>query len=286
MSDSFMPDEVKDALARNGIVFDIFNPIAGLVAMQSKALELDGIITGSKESKDETKVSTHPFDVAAAKNKKAAAIAADLVKAFLAACDVSITKTPHVAWHLAQLDDGVAKFFTQEVQYFRFKTEPKKPVTSGSKLDEMRNDRKVLTQQLRTMFTGQPGYAKLTVKDDEGNDTFVFVQDSEDKCGIKLPNLQGGGVKSGDSSTGKYGDLKGKTSTYTIDGKTYPAGTDYQDIMRVVFTGTDRVGKKAGDLFGPIDAARKAQGTNDTTEVTVEINGHTVIYRENRPEKK
>ena len=281
-NDSFLAEEVRDALARNGIAFDILNPAPGIVAMQAKALELDALITGSKASKEETKVSSHPFDVAAAKNKKAAAVAAELVKAFLTACEVQIVKTPHVAWHLAQLDDGVAKFFTQEVQYFRFKAEPKKPVNIANKGDEMRADRKILTQQVRQFLVSMPGLATITVKDEEDKDVFLLIHDEEG--GVKLPNLQGGGVKSGESTTGKYGGLK--SGFYVIDGKTYPIGTDYQDIMRVVFTGTDRIGKKAGDLFDPIDAARKAQGTNDTSEVTVEINGHTVTYKENRKEAK
>lgn len=259
LSDMFPPE-----MQKYGLTFDFSKANDSVVALVAQCWAINSEIEAAKTSDDDANKVTHPFDVKASKDKKAAAIAAELLKAFIAACDVAISKNKNVSYHLAQTDSTVTAYLTSEMQYYRFKESPAKPVTSGNKLDELRNDRKVLTQMARKLLENFPILA---------NDERLV----KDGGKVKLPNLQGAGVRGADIPTGRY--AKYKQTLWTIDGVSFPKGTDPRDLVRAIWKGTDRVGRKPADIFGPIDEARKAN-TDKTAVITVVINSKTVTYQE------
>jgi len=258
-------------MAKHGLTFDFAAPADSIVAMVAKVWDINAQIEAAKsDDSGDSKVANHPFDVKASKDKNAAQIANDLIVAFIAQCDLAIGKNKHVAWHLAQTDSTVTQYLTSEMQYWRTKTAPAKPANSGSKLDEMRQDRKVLTQMARQLLETFPQLAtdERFVRDDKGN--------------VKLPNLQGAGVRSADTAVGRY--AKYRQTKWTVDGETFAVGTDPRDLVRAIWQGAERIGKKPSDIFGPIDEARKNVKPGDL--VTITIDGKIVTYQEVEQDKK
>lgn len=267
MSDSLFPPE----MAKYELSFDFATPADSIVTLVAKVWEINSQIEAAKtDDSGEAKVANHPFDVKASKDKKAAEVAQELINAFIAQCDIAIGKNRNVAWHLAQTDSTVTQYLTSEMQYWRIKAAPAKAPTSGSKLDELREDRKVLTQLARKLLDTFPQLAtdERFVRDDKGN--------------VKLPNLQGAGSRSADTPTGRY--AKYRQTIWTIDGKKFPIGTDPRDLVRAVWQGAERVGKKPSDLFGPIDEARKTVKSGELVSVT--INNLVVTYQEVEQDKQ
>ena len=262
-TDNPMADLFPPEMTKYGLSFDFANAGESVKALIAQCWKLDTEIKAATESKDDSadKV-VHPFDVKAQADKSAAKVAADLLSAFLTQCDTAIAKNRNVAWHLAQNDSAVTAYLTSEMQYYRFKDTPSKPVTTGTKLEEMREDRKVLTQTARKFLEAFPMLLAVVEKDENGKP--------------KLPNLQGAGNRAADTPTGRY--ARYKQTIWTIDDKTFPVGTDPRDLVRAIWQGTDRVGKAPKDLFEPIDKARKDAKPGD--KVTVTVNGHVVSYHE------
>jgi hypothetical protein len=251
---------------KHGLAWDWQDVGKSITDLVSKVWELDAAIQAAKVSTDASvKVANHPYDVKAAKDQAAAKVAADLVKAFTTACTVAIDKNRNVAYHLSNIDPSPSAWFTTEVQYFRLKTSPGKPATSGSKLDDLRSDRKVLTQSARNLLETMPILSTVP----------GLPMESPGK--VKLPNLQGAGVRSADTPTGRH--AKYRQTIWSVDDVTFPIGTDLRDIVRAIWSGPDRVGKKAADLINPIDAERKKVADKNAT-ITVELNGKTVTYKE------
>lgn len=252
-------------MAKYGLTFDFANASDSFTALVAQCWSIHNDIESAKSTdSDASKAVTHPYDIKASKDKKAAEIAADLIKSFVAASDAAIGKNKNVAYHLAQTDSTLTQYLTSEMQYYRFKEAPAKPVTSGNKLDEMREDRKVLTQTARKFLEAFPMLA---------NDSRLVKEDGK----VKLPNLQGAGVRAADTPTGRY--AKYKQTVWSVDGKKFPEGTDPRDLVRAIWSGTDRVGKKPTDVFDPIDAARKVAEDKNAV-VTVTLNGKEVTYQE------
>lgn len=264
---SLFEPEVQAVFDRHGFEFDFMKANDSAVTLVALAWKLNSEIEEAKPNSETAKAATHPYDVKASKDKKAAAVAADIIKGFIAACDAAISANKNVAWHLAQADDTATAYLTSEMQYWRFKTAPAKPVTSGTKLDELRNDRKVVTQKARDLLEAMPILAK---------DERLVIKDGK----VALPNLQGAGVRSGDNPTGRNAKwLKG--TIWTIGGVIFPNGTDPRDLVRAIWIGTDRVGKKPSDIFSVIDAERaKLPSINAPADITVTINGVEVRYQE------
>jgi hypothetical protein len=262
--ESMFPPE----MAKYNLEFDFMNPVDSVVKLVQTVWSINEQIDAAKESDSEkAKVATHPYDVKASKDSAAAKQAQSLINAFIAACDAAIAKNANVAWHLAQTDSTVTQYLTSEMQYWRSKADPKRPVTSGSKLDELREDRKVLTQLTRQILSTFVPVANALMNDDR-------VEKEDGK--IKLPNLQGSGTRNPDVVTGRH--AKYRQTKWTIGNEEFPIGTDPRDLVRAIWTGAERVGKKPSDLFEPIDKARKNAKPGEV--VTIKLNGKQVTYQE------
>lgn len=267
LADMFPPE-----MQKYGLTFDFMNAGDSIVAIVAMCWQINADIESAKNSATDSKVATHPYDVKASKDKGAAEVSANLIKAFVAACDAAITKNKNVAYHLAETDNSLTAYLTSEKQYYRFKAAPAKPAIAGTKLDTLRHDRKVLTQKARELIETFPILA---------NDPRLVKEDGK----VKLPNLQGAGAKSGDNPTGKHAKWS-KDTIWIIDGTKYPIGTDPRDLVRAIWSGVERVGKKPSDIFSVIDAERAKLKLNAPADITVEINGKSVTYREVKSESK
>jgi hypothetical protein len=261
---SFFPPE----LAKYGIEWDFMKLNDSFVALVATCWMIQSQIEAAKKesASDTVKVATHPYDVKASKDKKAAAKAAELLKAFIAACDAAISTNKNVAWHLAETDSAVTAYLTSEMQYHRFKESPAKPATAGTKLDELRKDRYVLTNLAKMFVGGQPLLA---------NDPRLILEDGK----VKLPNLQGaGGGNTSNVPTGRGAGYK--RATWIIDGKKYPIGTDPRELVRVIWVGIERVGKKPSDIFDVMTAKVKAEKLTlkQRENMTFTINGKVIQY--------
>jgi hypothetical protein len=263
---SLFEPEVQVVFERHGFEFDFMKANDSAVTLVALAWKLNAEIEAAKSGDSETvKAATHPYDVKASKDKKAGAIAADIIRGFIAACDSAISANKNVAWHLAQSDSDAAAYLTSEMQYWRFKTAPAKPVTSGTKLDELRNDRKVITQKARDLLEAMPILAK---------DERLVIKDGK----VALPNLQGAGVRNSDTPTGRH--AKWGNTTWNIDGVIFPKGTDPRDLVRVIWPGLERVGKKPSDIFNVIEeiVKRDKLTLEQRKHMEFDINGHHIIF--------
>lgn len=269
---SFFPPEMK----KYGLEMDFAKLNDSVVALVTKCWEIDKAIKAASESKsDSVKVATHPYDVKAKRDKSAESISAELIKAFVAACDLAITKNKNVAWWLAESDSAVTAYLTSEMQYYRVKEAPAKPAIAGTKLDTLRNDRKVLVKLAQMLFNGQPLL----------NNDKRFTAEMKDAGKVKLPNLQGAGVKNTDTPIGRNAGFR--NGTWTIDGVTFPINTEARDLIRALWSGVDRVGKQAKDVYDPIaERIKKGKLTfKDQNEgVTVTINDKEVTFKSAKSE--
>jgi len=265
MSIGLFSPETVEIMAKYGLEFNPMDMGASVRSIQDKAWEIQSLIESAKDSQSETvKVANHPYDVKASTDKSAMAVAANLMKGFLTACEAAIDKNPNVAYALKELGDAITGYFQEEVTYRRLKAAPTKAPTSNSQMDVLYDDRKVLVKAVQGLILGMP----------------MLTEACEMKDGkVKLPNLQGaGGSKKSDAPTGRYAKWSGKSVKWIIDGTEYPGDTHWSDLLRLIWQGADRVGKKASDLFDPIDKARK-KTKSDTEPVTVTINKHEVTYQ-------
>lgn len=264
---NFFPPE----MAKYGLTFDFTKLNDSFVELVGKCWEIDKAIKAASESKsDSVKVATHPYDVKAKRDKKAEVISADLIKAFVAACDAAISKNKNVAWHLAESDSAVTAYLTSEMQYYRIKESPAKPAIAGTALDTLRNDRKVLTKLAQMLLNGQP----LLSNDKR------FTAEMKEAGKVKLPNLQGAGTKASDSPTGRNAGFR--NGTWTIDGVTFPINTESRDLIRAIWSGVDRVGKSAKDVYNPIDDKVKKDNLTFAQRnegVTITLNGKEVTFK-------
>ena len=262
--DLFSPETVS-VMAKYGLVFDPMDMGGSVRSIQDKVWTIQASIEAAKEGNSEAvKVANHPYDVKASKDKKAAEIASALVSEFLAKVDAAITKNASVAYALNEVKDAVTGYLTEEVNHWRMKAAPTKPVSSGSQLDTLYDERKVLVKAVQGLLLGMPNLANA-LESENGK--------------VKLPNLQGaGGSKKADAPTGRYAKWQSKSVRWSIDGVEYPGDTHWSDLLRIIWQGADRVGKKAADLFEPIDAARK-KAKDDKAKVTVTITGKVVTYQ-------
>ena len=273
MSGLFEP-EVQAVFDRHGFEFDFMKANDSAVTLVALAWKLNSEIEAAKSSdSDSVKAATHPYDVKAKRDKKAEVIAHDIIVDLIATCDAAIAKNKNVAWWLAQSDGDASAYLTSEMQYWRVKEAPHKAPTSGTKLDELRNDRKVITQKARDLLEAMPILAK---------DERLVIKDGK----VALPNLQGAGVRNSDTPTGRH--AKWGNTTWNIDGVTFPKGTDPRELVRVIWVGIERVGKKPSDIFNVIeDIVKRDKLTLDQRKhMEFDINGHHIIFDLNSGEDK
>lgn len=234
-----------------------------------KAVEVKAAKTG------ETVV--HPFDAKATKDKVAAGKAAKILSDFLASIADVCENEPHVAYWLAQDIKGVSQFLTSEVQYARRVTDRKAPVAKreGSN-DSKRADRKELVVFLRTLYGMVPALQSVEM---EG----VRVKDGT----IELPSLKGRANGSTSDSALPTGRYAGAYSTlWTVDDESFPLGSDPLLVIRTIWTGKDRVGKKLADLWDAFDKAGGSKATGEGKTVTLKLNGKTVTGRKPAEEEE
>lgn len=245
------------------------------VQIYKKVWEVDADIKKASEVTDDTPKVVHPFDTKSASNKAAKKVADELLTNFLTAVDVAITKDAAVAYHLSQSIGNVSAYLTSEVQYYRHKMGEPKPTSNTGNVDELKLDRKELVEFLRMFHETFPA-----LKDDEKVKSAVKYEDGK----LALPSIRGRASQTGESDvpTGRYaGRYK---QVWTVDGKTFPAGTDPREILRTIYVGPQRVGKKlTTDLWDLVDKA-KGKDHKMGDDITVKINGHDVKVSEVKEE--
>ena len=269
--------KVSDVLTRYGLTFDFADFGGSVISMYDACWAIDAEIKKAREDKSESvKVASHPYDVKAKEDKAAAQIAHNLVSAFTNAVSVAITKNANVAWHLSELP--ISQWITQELQYRRLQEQPNRAPTSGSKLEQLYEDRKELKQQLDKLFAAaiQLKDLKRTVQNEQGEEVEEFVFRRNEKGDIDLPTLQG---RTGVTEVPTGRDAKRLQEYWFIDGKPVEKGTPIREIVRMVWSGIDSVGKKNADITDPIDAARKKWKKGTAPEVTVTINKKKITNR-------
>lgn len=217
---------------------------------------------------------TPAYDKAAATDSKAKAEARKLVNAYLAAVEKATTANPNVAYWLADIGKAISQFTTSEVNFYRWQTDkasdtPKVNAPSGvAEINSDRKDTVTLAKKLLGLFDDSI-IADLSAIDashseDKGYRPLV------DKGKVNLPNIQG---RTGDSDSpaGKFASLS--FMVFTVNEETFPVGTDSRVVLRSIFSGADRIGKRPGDLY---DAMVKANNGN-----TPKVAGETVEFKLN-----
>lgn len=262
-----MSDFMPECLARYGITPSLADPTGSVKALHKLAWELDAKIKSASEAAATStgeKV-TPEFDKRAQKDKKAENRAAQMVTAILTMIETAVTENPNVAYWLAENDKSITQFNTSELQFHRWQADKVAGIKHSAANDAvaaMKSDRrdvvsftKKLTGLLPTVMDELP---TTMVKKNKGGQTVVH-----------LPNIQGRGAGGEtDSPAGKFASLS--FMVFTVDGETFPIGTDSRIVLRSIFTGTDRIGKRPGDLY---DAMLAANGGN-----TPKVTGATVNF--------
>lgn len=258
--------------------------VGTMQALHSLAWKLDKDIKSAQSGNSSTEKVTPAFDKQAASDMKAKATARKLVSAYLAAIEKETTANPNVAYWLSEIGKSVTQFTTSEVNFYRWQTDKTSGVKVSANADAvaaMKSDRRDVVsfaKKLLTLLTDTVD--ELAKVDSENNNVEGYrpltKKGKDGKPQIDLPNIQGRGSGTDtDSPAGKFASLS--FMVFTVNDETFPVGTDSRIVLRSIFTGAERIGKRPGDLY---DAMIKANGGNtpkqagDTVEFT--LNGKKV----------
>src|ERR1700741_3121757 len=193
---------------------------------------------------DDTEKVVHPWDVKATGDKSAKKIANDLLENSMTASNAAIEKNQNVALHLREAMSNVQAYFSSEVTYYRHRHgDGGKKVTGNT--DKMRADRKELVEFARKLWDTFP-----TLASDEKVTAVAKFEDGK----LSLPSIRGRASQTGDSDvpTGRYAGYY--KTVWNVDGNEFPVGTDPREVLRTVYVGTERIGKKlSSDLFDLLD---------------------------------
>lgn len=246
-------------LSKYGIEVSLMDATPGVKALCAKAWELDQAVKNMAAAQSAASDPNAPkvvpvYDKAAKGNEEAEMIARTLVRKFIQSCAEAIEDNNDVAYWLAELDKEAAQFNTTELQFFRWQADkqaaPVKPANEA--LNELRTDRKELVQFAKKLAGLVPTVVDELVEDKEA---VRFVKKGKNGWELSLPNIQGRGA--GDAETtspvGKFASLS--YMQWCVDDETFPVGTDSRIILRAIFTGADRTGKRPADLYDAMMAA-------------------------------
>lgn len=228
--------------------------------------ELDTQIKDAGKSDSSVK---SPYDTAAEKDKVAEKEAADKLHSIISDVAAWIDEKPSRAFHLGNGSKIFSQFVTEEVRYARRRSERDLPADKRSDSEAIkRSDAKVLIGFAGQLWNMAPALAdeqkagKLSAN--------VKVKDGK----LDLPRIRESASNGSVPTQGRY--VKLYSLLWSVDGESFPIGTDPATILREIFTGASRVGAKIGDLWEPFDKQGVSQlKPGQSLEAT--INGHKVV---------
>jgi hypothetical protein len=250
--------DVEPNLMDLGATFDTIYKLVWKLDAEIKSVETAGSNEGTQPA----------YDQKAAKNSEAKKIADELLVSILANMAAEIEYDPAVAYHLSAGIKEVSQFLTGEVQYARRVADRALPAAKRSDVNDVkRGDRKELVVFLRNLFeTFTPLQAAVpsTNKTSDGK--------------LKLPSLKGRASSTSETAnpTGRYARVY--SVVWSVDDETFPFGSDPLLIVRTLWTGAERVGKKLADLHDPFDKAG-GMSMKPGESVQFRVNGKTVTAK-------
>lgn len=265
-----MSDFMPECLARYGVTPSLTDPTGSVLALHKLAWELDAKIKSASEAQanSTTEKVTPEFDKAAQKDKKAENRAAQMVTAILTMIETAVTENPNVAYWLAESDKSITQFNTSELQFHRWQTDKVAGIKQSATNDAvagLKSDRRDVVSFTKRLTGLLPTVMDELVKSNPD----MVKKNKGGQSVVNLPNIQGRGAGGEtDSPAGKFASLS--YMVFNVDGETFPIGTDSRIVLRSIFTGTDRIGKRPGDLY---DAMLAANGGN-----TPKNTGDTVTF--------
>ena len=192
----------------------------------------------SKPVADGEKV-VSPYDKAASADITSKSDVAEWLAEFTEKLASFVDEQPNRAYWLSEQFKSVSQFVTGEVHYARRKSEKSIPVAQRSNAADMkRADIKTLATICRNFYNSIPALAAAVDAklNDKGE---LSVPTVRERQASEIP------------TSGRH--VRAYYITWTVRDETFPAGTDPMDVVREIWTGTERVGKKIGDLWEPFD---------------------------------
>jgi hypothetical protein len=256
-----------DVLARHNITPDLADVESTFGHIYRAVWAIDAQIKSADQTPADAPKVSNPFDTEAEKDDVAKETANVLLDTFLTMATNAIEQNHNVAYWLSEMSKRFGSFMTSEVGYYRWQATKETGVKSTDDSNtELREDRRVLVDLLRKLFA----------LDEDGLSKVQGVKTSKGKNGnvlLDLPSIKGprGG---GDTPTGKFSRMF--YVQWNVDGENFPAGTDSRVIIRFVWTGVERTGKKPGDLY---DAWQEAGGKDckPGQSVSFTLNGKAIV---------
>jgi hypothetical protein len=178
-----------------------------------------------------------------------------------------INEDPGRTFHvLNAVQDLLVKYLRNEAEFFKTELTPK--AAKVSRKGEFKADYNEVLGLIRNVA----GMAEATGYD-PSTSAFLTV-DSAGKYKSVLTGFRGTKSVDDGSVTGRYAKVYG--CKFVIDGVEVEPGWTIPDIVRLLWTGADRIGKNAKNLTEILDANTE-WSKPDFSEATFEVNGHTVV---------
>jgi len=258
-----------DVLARHNVTPNLMDVETTFGEIYATVWAIDAQIKASDQRPADAPKVVNPFDTTASKNEEAKDVANGLLDTFLTMAAEAIELDNDVAYWLSEFSKRFGSFMTSEVGYYRWQATKATGVKStDDAVVELREDRRIMVELLRKLFA----------LDEDGLSKVDGVKTSKGKNGntlIDLPSIKGpkGGADS--PTTGKYSVISSYVQ-WTVDGESFPAGTDSRVVIRFIWTGVDRTGKRPGDLYEPwTNAGGKDCKAGQSVEFT--LNGKHIV---------
>lgn len=271
-----MSEFMPECLARYGVTPSLTDPKGSVIALHKLAWKLDADIKAFAEQAAQNSGTgekvTPEFDKLAMKDKKAENEVKKFVTAVLEMAEKLVTANPNCAYWLAETDKGITQFNTSELAFHRWQTDKAAGVKQSAGQDAVnaiKSDRRDVVS-----FTKKLTGLLPTVVDELPAD--MVKKNKAGQTVVNLPNIQGRGAGGeSDSPAGKFASLS--FMVWTVGDETFPIGTDSRIILRSIFTGTDRIGKRPGDLYDAMLAANGGNTPKNTgDEVSFTLGGKKV----------
>lgn len=275
MAESFIPESI----GRHGVTPSLADPLQSVLDLHTLAWKLDAEIKKAQTTTSTGEKVTPAYDKVASSDEKAQATAKRLVNAYLTTVESEINGNPNVAYWLAELGKSVNQFVTTEVNFRRWEidkrsgvSEVKPNVSAVANLKSDRADAVSFAKKLLSLLpTVMDELNKAVGAGEIASDTAILKKGKDGSWVLNLPNIQGRGSGTADNSpAGKFASLS--FMVFTVNEETFPVGTDSRIVLRSIFTGVDRIGKRPGDLYDAMIAANGGntpKNAGDTVEFTL-----------------
>jgi hypothetical protein len=245
------------------------DPSAAIADLHAVAVKLQSDVAAIDAATTETTEKVNPLEVKYGKDEAGKSAAESFLREDGGVFDSIVDyigedagRTFHV---LNAVSDLLVKYLRNEAEFFKSELAPK--AAKSSRKGEFKADFNEVRELIRNVagMAASTGWNPATCE--------LLVEGTDGKFKSTLPGYRGTKSVDDGTVTGRY--AKVYNMTWTIDGDEVEDGWTIPDIVRMLWTGADRIGKNAKNLTDILDS--QTEWTKpDFKGATFKVNGHEV----------